>query len=74
VLDVSVGSDHPSAFADVLDEADAIESPHVLCGSVDAVCDRLEERRARWGISYLVCHGPEAMRRLAPVVARLSGR
>ncbi len=48
------------------------ESPAVLIGSVEACADLLEERRARFGFSYirLGCDPAAA----APLVARLSGR
>lgn len=46
--------------------------PHALIGSVDEICDRLTERRDRYGISY-VTFGSSVMEAVAPVVARLSG-
>lgn len=51
---------------------EALRSVHVLLGSVGEICDLLEARRARWGISNVVVpwHVAEAF---APVVARLSG-
>jgi probable F420-dependent oxidoreductase len=55
-----------------LEPADVLDSPHVVLGSVDAICDALEERRARWGVSYWVV--PEAaLDAAAPVVERLAG-
>ncbi len=48
------------------------EHPHVLIGSVDEICDRLVERRERFGISY-VSFGTSNMDAVAPVVSRLSG-
>ena len=32
---------------------DAMTNPHVLIGSVEAICDRIEERREMFRISYL---------------------
>ncbi len=52
---------------------EALASPHVLVGSVDDICDQLEERRARWGISYHV-FGAQVIDEMAPVVARMTGR
>jgi probable F420-dependent oxidoreductase len=49
------------------------EHPHALIGPVDAICDQLEERRERYGISY-VTFGAAAMESVAPVVERLAGR
>ena len=51
---------------------DALEVPHALLGSVEEICETLEQRRDRWGISYVVVQGP-AMEAMAPVVAKLAG-
>jgi probable F420-dependent oxidoreductase len=51
---------------------DALEIPHALIGSVDEICADLEQRRERWGISYVVVQG-QALEAMAPVVARLAG-
>ena len=50
----------------------ALDLPGVLIGTVDELCDRLVERRERWGFSNVVVPG-EAMETFAPVVARLAG-
>lgn len=50
----------------------ALELPAVLVGTVDDCCERLLERRARWGFSYVVVPA-QAMESFAPVVARLAG-
>ncbi len=47
--------------------------PHALFGSVDAICEELERRRARYGISYVTV-SEDAMQPFAPVVARLTGK
>jgi probable F420-dependent oxidoreductase len=47
--------------------------PHALIGTVDEMCETLEERRERWGFSYVVVQG-EAMDTLVPVVERLNGK
>jgi probable F420-dependent oxidoreductase len=52
---------------------DALELPIFLIGSEDELCDRLYERRERWGFSNIVVPG-ESIDVFAPVVARLSGR
>lgn len=49
------------------------ELPHALIGSLDAIAATLEERRERYGISYVTV-GDAAMEAFAPVVARLAGR
>ena len=47
------------------------DSPAVLVGSVDACAEKLNERRERFGFSYLKL-GPDAAA-AAPIVARLAG-
>lgn len=47
-------------------------SPAVVVGTVDEICERLEERRRRWGLSYYVFQA-DAMAAMEPVVARLTG-
>ena len=51
---------------------DALELPIVLIGTPDELCERLLERRERWGFSNIVVPG-DAMESFAPVVARLAG-
>ena len=51
---------------------DALELPIVLLGDSDELCERLLERRERWGFTNIVVPG-EAMESFAPVVARLAG-
>ncbi len=50
----------------------ALESPAVLVGTVDQICEDLLERRERWQMSYVVIP-EEFVDTLAPVVARLAG-
>ncbi|MBV8980299.1 MAG: LLM class F420-dependent oxidoreductase [Acidimicrobiia bacterium] len=49
-----------------------LESPHFLAGTAEQIADQLEERRERYGFSYVVFGGGshEAM---LPVVAKLAG-
>lgn len=51
---------------------DALDLPIVLIGTVDELCDRLQDYRKRWGFSNIVISG-DAMETFAPVVARLAG-
>ena len=51
---------------------DALELPLVLIGSADELCERLLERRKRWGFTNIVVPA-EAMESFAPVVAQLAG-
>ena len=53
----------PAAFA---------AHPHALLGSVDEICDRLVERRERFGFSY-VNVAQRHLDEFAPVIARLAG-
>jgi probable F420-dependent oxidoreductase len=58
-------------FGLTLDQARA--TPHALVGDVGQICDQLEERRERWGISYLGLSADQ-LEAFAPIIARLSGR
>ena len=51
---------------------DALELPIALIGTPDELCERLLERRKRWGFTNIVVPG-EAMESFAPVVAQLAG-
>jgi probable F420-dependent oxidoreductase len=51
---------------------DALELPIVLIGTEDELCERVLERRERWGFTNIVVPG-EAMESFAPVVAQLAG-
>ena len=48
------------------------EYPHALVGSVDHICETLQERRERYGIEYVTV-GDLVLRDFAPVVERLAG-
>jgi probable F420-dependent oxidoreductase len=48
-------------------------APHVWIGTVAQICDSLEERRQRWGVSYWVVPA-SALDAVAPVAARLASR
>jgi probable F420-dependent oxidoreductase len=51
---------------------DALDLPIVLLGDADELCERLLQRRERWGFTNIVVPA-EAMESFAPVVARLAG-
>lgn len=51
---------------------DALDAGLSLVGTVDEVCDLMEQRRDTWGVSYAVIGGAE-MEMFAPVVERLAG-
>ncbi len=65
------GSLPPDAAADLSAEG-VLSSPHVLIGSVDQICATLEERRARWDLSYYVFND-DSIETVAPIVAKLTG-
>jgi probable F420-dependent oxidoreductase len=75
---VIVTDDAASAWEDAAAAArvpvgDLQAAPHVLIGSVDEICEALEARRERWGVSYWTF--PVArLDAVAPVVERLTGR
>ena len=48
-----------------------LETPYLLIGTVDQMVEALQERRDRWGFSYIVVH-EWSLDALAPVVARLA--
>jgi probable F420-dependent oxidoreductase len=53
-------------------EAELAAHPHALIGTIDSICDTLQERRERYGISYVTI--PQRnVDDFAPVVARLAG-
>ncbi|MEN8160807.1 MAG: TIGR03621 family F420-dependent LLM class oxidoreductase [Myxococcota bacterium] len=56
-----------------LSQDEMLAHPHGLFGTVDAVCETLEARRERLGISYVTVPDT-AIEAFAPVVARLAGR
>ena len=51
---------------------EAAEIPIALIGSVDEICETLQQRREEYGFSYVVVHEPE-MEAFGEVVARLAG-
>ena len=51
---------------------EALDLPILLIGTIEELCERLVERRARWGFSNVVIPG-ESIEAFAPVVAQLAG-
>jgi probable F420-dependent oxidoreductase len=54
------------------DPNQVLASPHVLIGSIDEMAATLEERRERWGFSYISFQG-DVVDTVAPLVAKLAG-
>jgi probable F420-dependent oxidoreductase len=55
-----------------LTPADVLGTPYLLVGTIDGIVETLQERRRRFGVSYLVAFERD-MEAFAPVVARLAG-
>lgn len=76
---VAVVTDDQAAMAERvapgfgMSPAEVLDSPHALIGNVDQICESLQARRERYGISYIAFSG-DGFERLAPVVARLAGK
>ncbi len=51
---------------------EALDLPIVLIGTEDEICERLLERREKWGVNCVVVPG-NSMEIFAPIVARLAG-
>ncbi|ORM35982.1 TIGR03621 family F420-dependent LLM class oxidoreductase [Williamsia sp. 1135] len=47
--------------------------PHALVGTVDDICDQLEQRREEFGFSYFTI-GDRAYEQFAPIVERMTGK
>lgn len=56
-----------------LDPASTAASPLLLVGTPDQIVAQLEERRERWGFSYVIVQGLDTAIALEPVIARLAG-
>ena len=49
-----------------------LDAPYCLIGTVAHIVEQLQERRERWGISYITVHGGH-VDALAPVIEKLAG-
>jgi len=78
-VELATVTDDPVGLATALGPAfglsaeEALASPHALAGPVGQLVEVCEQRRQRFGISYVTVP-VEAMDELAPVVATLAGR
>jgi probable F420-dependent oxidoreductase len=74
----TVVTDDPAAAAErmagmfKITPEEMVAHPNALIGTVDAICDRLVERREKYGISYVTV-SDRNLDAFAPVVARLAG-
>jgi probable F420-dependent oxidoreductase len=78
VSDVDVTNDRRGAAETIARQQgttseQVLSSPQILIGSAEQMAEQLQERRERFGFSYIVVTEPN-MDKLAPVVATLSGR
>lgn len=55
-----------------LEPDEVADIPHAFVGSVEEICDDLERRRDRWGLSYFVIQ-VDGLDAFAPVVAKMAG-
>ena len=76
VIAVTVVSSHRAAIRSAtmlgFPGEEALNLPVLLIGTEDEICERLLERRERWGFSNVVVPG-ESIEMFAPIVARLAG-
>jgi len=56
-----------------VDQQLVADSPYVWIGSAAEIAEHLRAARERWGFSYFVVQGTDAMHAVAPVVAELAG-
>lgn len=73
ITDDALGAAEKFAAPFGLSAEEMLDHPNALIGSVDAICDRLVERRERYGISYVMV-SMRSTEAFAPVVARLAGQ
>ena len=52
--------------------AEALDSPHVLIGNVGQIVETLQQRRERYGFTYIALSG-DSYEQMAPVVKQLAG-
>ena len=72
VTDTAAETVEQMAAAFGIDTDQVRNHPHMLIGSVDSICETIEERRARHGFSYVTI-GTRNLDEFAPVVERLAG-
>ena len=61
-----------NGFPEEFTAEDVLQSPAMLLGSIEEMAERLQERRERWGISYIALQGPN-VDELEPLVQALAG-
>ena len=75
---VSIVNDDRAAMAERISggfgmpASDVLASPHALIGTVDQIVETLQERREKYGFSYIAFSG-DVFDQMAPVVKKLAG-
>ena len=75
---VAIVTDDPSKIAERIGSGagmsadEVMESPHYLLGPIGKIVETLQQRRERYGFSYIAFSG-DGFEALAPVVAKLAG-
>jgi len=72
ITDDRQGVGEAAAPAFGLEAEAALESGIACVGTIDEICNQLQARRDRWGVSYIVI-GDDLFEAFAPVVERLAG-
>ena len=77
-LSLSITDDRATMLAGVAEMFgmpvdDVAQTPAILVGSVEEICETLEARRERWGFSYPVFHPDQDLDATGAIVARLAG-
>jgi hypothetical protein len=49
-----------------------LQAPYLLIGSIEQICDDLQARRERYGISYITVF-ENSLEALVPVIEQLAG-
>ena len=71
-------TDDPTSAAEALASRygiageEILAHPHALIGTVDSICDTLQQRRETFGISYITV-AQRHLDEFAPIVARMAG-
>jgi probable F420-dependent oxidoreductase len=73
VTDDPLAAAERAGAASGLSATEMMAHPHALFGSIDGICDELQQRRERYGISYVSIHADHAVA-FAPIVERLADR
>jgi hypothetical protein len=68
----SIAAGLPQVDGQPADPQRVLASPHVLIGTINEMATTLEERRDRWGFSYIT-FAADAVDTIAPLIRQLAG-